>query len=73
MQKLGRHVNVRSMTMLTQAEGQYNDLMRKKRIVEDDKAKIENAIVNLDQKKAETLQVPKHKNLLRSTVSRWIQ
>lgn len=57
MKKLGRHVNVRSMTMLTQAEGQYNDLMRKKRIVEDDKAKIENAILKLDEKKKETLQV----------------
>ncbi|XP_057366441.1 structural maintenance of chromosomes protein 2-like [Daphnia carinata] len=57
MKKLGRHVNVRSMTMLTQAEGQYNDLMRKKRIVEDDKSKIENAILKLDEKKKETLQV----------------
>lgn len=57
MKKLGRHVNVRSMTMLTQAEAQYNDLMRKKRIVEEDKAKIENAILKLDEKKKETLQV----------------
>ena len=57
MKKLGRHVNVRSMTMLTQAEGQYNDLMRKKRIVEDDKSKIENAILKLDEKKKETLKV----------------
>ena len=57
MKKLGRNVNVRSMTMLTQAEAQYNDLMRKKRIVEEDKAKIENAILNLDEKKKETLQI----------------
>merc|ERR1712071_412534 len=57
MKKLGRNVNVRSMTMLTQAEGQYNDLMRKKRIVEDDKSKIENAILKLDEKKKITLQV----------------
>jgi structural maintenance of chromosome 2 len=57
MKKLGRHVNIRSMTMLTQAEAQYNDLMRKKRIVEEDKAKIENAILKLDEKKKETLQV----------------
>ena len=56
MKKLGRHVNLRSMTMLTEAETQYNDLIRKKRIVEDDKAKIEDAILKLDEKKKVTLQ-----------------
>lgn len=56
MKKLGRHVNVRSMAMLTQAEAQYNDLIRKKRIVEDDKSKIEDAILKLDEKKKVTLQ-----------------
>ena len=42
--------------MLTEAETQYNDLIRKKRIVEDDKAKIEDAILKLDEKKKVTLQ-----------------
>ncbi len=56
MKKLGRHVNLRSMTMLTEAETQYNDLIRKNRIVEDDKAKIEDAILKLDEKKKVTLQ-----------------
>ena len=39
------------MAMLTQAEAQYNDLIRKKRIVEDDKSKIEDAILKLNEKK----------------------
>lgn len=34
---------------------QYNDLMRKKRIVENDKAKIEKVIKELDEKKKEAL------------------
>lgn len=34
---------------------QYNDLMRKKRIVENDKAKIEKVIHELDEKKKEAL------------------
>ncbi|MPC85821.1 Structural maintenance of chromosomes protein 2 [Portunus trituberculatus] len=34
---------------------QYNDLMRKKRIVENDKAKIEKVILELDEKKKAAL------------------
>lgn len=34
---------------------QYNDLMRKKQIVENDKAKIETVIRELDEKKKEAL------------------
>jgi structural maintenance of chromosome 2 len=56
--ELGQRVHkLEESMMLTQAEAQYNDLMRKKRIVEEDKAKIENAILKLDEKKKETLQV----------------
>ena len=33
-------VNMRAMNMLGKAEEQYNDLMRKKKTVEQDKAKI---------------------------------
>ena len=36
---------------------QYNDLMKKKRIVENDKAKILQTIEELDQKKNEALSV----------------
>ena len=39
--KLEKSVNMRAMTMLGKAEEQYNDLMKKKVTVENDKAKIE--------------------------------
>ncbi|ROT64973.1 putative structural maintenance of chromosomes protein 2 isoform X2 [Penaeus vannamei] len=53
--KLSKNVNMRAMNMLGKAEEQYNDLMRKKRIVENDKAKIEKVIKELDEKKKEAL------------------
>ncbi|XP_064086930.1 structural maintenance of chromosomes protein 2-like [Macrobrachium nipponense] len=53
--KLSKNVNFRAMNMLGKAEEQYNDLMRKKRIVENDKAKIEKVIRELDEKKKEAL------------------
>ncbi|KAK3869016.1 hypothetical protein Pcinc_025643 [Petrolisthes cinctipes] len=53
--KLSKNVNMRAMNMLGKAEEQYNDLMRKKRIVENDKAKIEKVIHELDEKKKEAL------------------
>ncbi|XP_039615327.1 structural maintenance of chromosomes protein 2 [Polypterus senegalus] len=56
-EKLGRNVNMRAMTMLSQAEENYNDLMKKKRIVENDKAKILITIKELDQKKNEALNI----------------
>uniref|UniRef100_A0A670KBF2 Structural maintenance of chromosomes 2 n=1 Tax=Podarcis muralis TaxID=64176 RepID=A0A670KBF2_PODMU len=56
-EKLGRNVNMRAMNMLTEAEERYNDLMKKKRIVENDKSKILATIVELDQKKNEALNV----------------
>ncbi len=39
--KLEKSVNMRAMTMLGKAEEQYNDLMKKKVTVENDKSKIE--------------------------------
>ncbi|KAM9262917.1 structural maintenance of chromosomes protein 2 [Morus bassanus] len=56
-EKLGRNVNMRAMHMLTETEERYNDLLRKKRIVENDKLKILATIEELDQKKATTLQI----------------
>ncbi|XP_045067015.1 structural maintenance of chromosomes protein 2-like [Coregonus clupeaformis] len=45
------------MNMLSQAEERYNDLMKKKRIVENDKSKILQTIEELDQKKKEALNI----------------
>uniref|UniRef100_H2ZTG1 Structural maintenance of chromosomes 2 n=2 Tax=Latimeria chalumnae TaxID=7897 RepID=H2ZTG1_LATCH len=56
-EKLGRNVNMRAMNMLTEAEERYNDLMKKKRIVENDKSKILATIEELDQKKNEALNI----------------
>ncbi|XP_050696445.1 structural maintenance of chromosomes protein 2-like [Eriocheir sinensis] len=53
--RLSKSVNMRAMNMLGKAEEQYNDLMRKKRIVENDKAKIEKVIEELDEKKKAAL------------------
>ncbi|XP_061684622.1 structural maintenance of chromosomes protein 2 [Syngnathoides biaculeatus] len=55
--KLERNINKRAMNMLNEAEERYNDLMKKKRIVENDKAKILQTIKELDQKKNEALNV----------------
>merc|ERR1739838_710301 len=43
------------MNMLGKAEEQYNDLIKKKKIVENDKAKINAVIAELVQKKKEAL------------------
>jgi len=49
--KLEKTVNMRAMNMLGKAEEQYSDLMRKKTTVENDKAKINKVIKELDVKK----------------------
>ncbi|XP_065717437.1 structural maintenance of chromosomes protein 2 isoform X1 [Patagioenas fasciata] len=54
-EKLGKNVNLRAMNALSETEQRYNDLMKKKRIVENDKSKIIAAIEELDHKKIETL------------------
>ncbi|NWY62967.1 SMC2 protein, partial [Chionis minor] len=56
-EELGRNVNMRAMNMISQTEERYNDLMKKNRIVENDKAKILKAIEELDQKKTEALHI----------------
>ncbi|NXG51766.1 SMC2 protein, partial [Psilopogon haemacephalus] len=54
---LSKTVNLNSVNMLSDMEEKYNDLMRKKRIVENDKLQILATIKQLDQKKKEALQV----------------
>ncbi|XP_071436184.1 structural maintenance of chromosomes protein 2 [Pithys albifrons albifrons] len=54
---LGRNVNTRAMNLLSDTEERYNDLMKKKRIVENDKLKILAVIEELDQKKNEALDI----------------
>ncbi|KAM6036476.1 structural maintenance of chromosomes protein 2 [Theristicus caerulescens] len=56
-EKLARNVNMRAMNMLSETEERYNDLMKKKRIVENDKSKILSTIEELDQKKTEALNI----------------
>ncbi|XP_041256126.1 structural maintenance of chromosomes protein 2 [Onychostruthus taczanowskii] len=56
-EKLGRNVNTKAMNMLSDAEERYNDLMKKKRIVENDKIKILAVIKELDRKKKQALDI----------------
>ncbi|NXF20603.1 SMC2 protein, partial [Rhodinocichla rosea] len=56
-EKLGRNVNTRAMNMLSDAEERYNDLMKRKRIVENDKTKILAVIEELDRKKKQALDI----------------
>ncbi|KAK0597676.1 hypothetical protein LWI29_027505 [Acer saccharum] len=54
---LEKRVNKKVMTMFEKAEDEYNDLMSKKSIIENDKSKIKKVIEELDEKKKETLKV----------------
>ena len=54
-EKLQKTVNMRAMNLLGKAEEQYNDLLKKKKIVENDKSKIMAVIAELDQKKRQAL------------------
>ncbi|NXA69597.1 SMC2 protein, partial [Mohoua ochrocephala] len=56
-EKLERTVNTRAMNMLSEMEERYNDLMKKKRIVENDKMKILEVIQELDRKKKQALDI----------------
>ncbi|XP_074425218.1 structural maintenance of chromosomes protein 2 isoform X1 [Larus michahellis] len=56
-EKLEKNVNMAAMNMLSEAEERYNDLMKKKRIVENDKSKILATIEELDQKKTQALHI----------------
>lgn len=54
-EKLSKNVNMRAMNMFSKAEEKYTDLMKKKKIVENDKHKIMATIRELDEKKNEAL------------------
>ncbi|GLT39812.1 hypothetical protein SLA2020_139820 [Shorea laevis] len=54
---LEKRVNKKVMAMFEKAEDEYNDLMSKKNIIENDKTKIKKVIEELDEKKKETLKV----------------
>ncbi|EFN85328.1 structural maintenance of chromosomes protein 2 [Harpegnathos saltator] len=53
--KLSRNINVRAISLLDKEEEQYNDTMKKKKIVENDKIKILETIKHLDEKKKQIL------------------
>lgn len=55
-EKLSRNINARAINLLDKEEEQYNDMLKKKKIVESDKRKILETIQHLDEKKKETLQ-----------------
>jgi len=50
-EKLGANVNMRAMNMLGKAEEKYLELNKKRKIVEEDKAKLEEVIKELDEQK----------------------
>lgn len=54
-EKLSRTVNTRAMNLLGKEEEHYNEMIRRKTIVENDKAKIAAVIKQLDEKKKEAL------------------
>ncbi|CAA0836700.1 Structural maintenance of chromosomes protein 2-1 [Striga hermonthica] len=54
---LEKRVNKKVMAMFEKAEEEYNDLISKKSIIENDKSKIKMVIEELDEKKKETLKV----------------
>eukprot|EP01114_Cavostelium_apophysatum_P019873 TRINITY_DN6515_c0_g1_i1.p1 TRINITY_DN6515_c0_g1~~TRINITY_DN6515_c0_g1_i1.p1 ORF type:complete len:1177 (+),score=479.47 TRINITY_DN6515_c0_g1_i1:127-3657(+) len=53
--KLSKQINKKVMSMFEKAEQEYKELMEKKQIIENDKAKIEAVIAELDEKKNEAL------------------
>ncbi|KAA8533875.1 hypothetical protein F0562_031392 [Nyssa sinensis] len=54
---LEKRVNKKVMAMFEKAEDEYNNLISKKNIIENDKSKIKMVIEELDEKKKETLKV----------------
>ncbi|XP_076762636.1 structural maintenance of chromosomes 2 [Xylocopa sonorina] len=54
-EKLSRSINTRAISLLDKEEEQYNDMIKKKKIVENDKGKILETIKHLDDKKKQTL------------------
>jgi len=54
--KLEKRTNKKVMGMIEKAEDEYSELMRKRRVVENDKKKIESVIEELDEKKKTELE-----------------
>ncbi|KAM9976714.1 hypothetical protein ACTFIR_010558 [Dictyostelium discoideum] len=54
-EKLSKTINRKVMSMFEKAEQEYQELMEKKKIIENDKSKIEHVIRELDEKKNESL------------------
>lgn len=54
-ENLSRNINTRAISLLDKEEEQYNEMVKKKKIVENDKRKILETINHLDEKKKETL------------------
>ena len=52
---LSKKINKKVMGMIEKAEGEYSDLLRKKKVIENDKTKIEGVIDELDKKKKSEL------------------
>mmetsp|Transcript_27648 Transcript_27648/g.46362 ORF Transcript_27648/g.46362 Transcript_27648/m.46362 type:complete len:1173 (+) Transcript_27648:65-3583(+) len=55
--KLSKNVNKKATSMFESAETEYQDLMTKKRIIENDKKKIQAVIEELEEKKTDALRV----------------
>jgi len=53
--KLSKQINKKVMSMFEKAEQEYKELVEKKKIIENDRAKIEAVIAELDEKKNEAL------------------
>nr|CAD7198718.1 unnamed protein product [Timema douglasi] len=51
LEKMGRTLNIRAMANLVTVEDQYQDLLKKKKIVETDREKLVNVIDELDERK----------------------
>ncbi|KAF6000804.1 Structural maintenance of chromosomes protein 2 [Cyanidiococcus yangmingshanensis] len=60
-QSLGRRINRRALSLFEKSEQEYQDLMNKKRIIENDKQKIYAAIRGLDEKKRLALEATWHR------------
>ncbi|KAF5942367.1 hypothetical protein HYC85_020009 [Camellia sinensis] len=54
---LEKRVNKKAMAMFEKSEDEYNDLISKKNVIENDKTKIKMVIEELDEKKKEMLKV----------------
>lgn len=54
--KMERNINLKAMLLLEREEEQYKETMRRKKIVEDDKQKIQSIIFKMDEKKKEKVE-----------------